>query len=264
MHIPFFKYQGTGNDFVIIDQRENKYISKSDQSLIERICNRRFGIGGDGLMLIQSSDHADFTMVYFNADGRTSSMCGNGGRCIVSLASRLGIFKDSCTFDAIDGLHQAKIVDPTRVALKMNDVSDIHRDAEAYVLDTGSPHYVRFETGVAELDMVKEGKAIRYNKTYKSEGINVNIAEWHGDSLQVRTYERGVEDETFSCGTGVVAAAISHVQQAQHKPDVVNIKTRGGSLKVTLEQSADGYQNIWLIGPATYVYEGIYKVDTGN
>ena len=258
MRIPFFKYQGTGNDFVIIDQRANKYIKATNQALIEQMCDRRFGIGADGLMLIEPSDQTDFEMVYFNADGRTSSMCGNGGRCIVHLAAKLGIFADQCTFDAIDGVHEARVEKDGSVALKMNDVSTIHKDKEAYVLDTGSPHYVRFEKRVAALDMVHEGRSVRFSEDYKEDGINVNLVEWQDDVLQVRTYERGVEDETFSCGTGVVASAISLAQQVKNIMDHVDILTKGGKLKVSFEKIDGTYQNIWLIGPATYVYEGVF------
>ncbi len=258
MRIPFFKYQGTGNDFVIIDQRVNQYIKAADQALIEQMCDRRFGIGGDGLMLIERSDQTDFEMVYFNADGRTSSMCGNGGRCIVSLAARLDVFTDRCTFDAIDGIHEARVEKDGSVALKMNDVSKINMDQQAYVLDTGSPHYVRFEKRVAALDMVLEGRAIRFSETYKKEGINVNLVEWQDDVLHVRTYERGVEDETFSCGTGVVASALSLAQQVKSVDNHVDILTKGGKLRVSFEKIDGAYQNIWLIGPATYVYEGVF------
>ncbi len=260
MKIPFFKYQGTGNDFVIIDQRIKKYVEASNQALIERMCDRRFGIGADGLMLIEPSNETDFEMIYFNADGRTSSMCGNGGRCIVSLAAKLGIFKGSCTFDAIDGIHKARVEKDGSVALKMNDVSVINKDASAYVLDTGSPHYVRFADDIASLDMVDQGRTVRYNDTYKANGINVNLVEWQDDILQVRTYERGVEDETFSCGTGVVASALSLAEHVKGISDQVNIKTKGGLLKVSFEKNGSNYQNIWLIGPATYVYEGVFSV----
>lgn len=260
MKIPFFKYQGTGNDFVIIDQRVNRYILASDQSLIELMCDRRFGIGADGLMLIEPSERTDFEMIYFNADGRTSSMCGNGGRCIVSLAAKLGIFEGSCTFDAIDGIHEAKIETDGSVALKMNNVSTISKDETAYILDTGSPHYVRFDDDVDSLDMVSEGRSVRYNETYKDQGINVNLVHWQDSVLQVRTYERGVEDETFSCGTGVVASALSLAEHIEDSLDQVSIKTKGGQLKVTFEKHGQSYQNIWLIGPATYVYEGVFTV----
>ncbi len=261
MTIPFFKYQGTGNDFVIIDQRQQQYLTGSDQAIIEKMCDRRFGIGADGLMLIEKSTEADFDMIYFNADGRTSSMCGNGGRCIASLAARLGMYKDQCTFMAIDGLHEAKLVEDQVIALKMNDVSSISRDDQAYVLDTGSPHYVSFATAISDLDMVNVGQSIRYNDTYKDKGINVNIAESTTEQLLVRTYERGVEDETFSCGTGVVAASIAHAIHTNQVEQEIKISTKGGHLKVSWTKGDDGtFRDIWLTGPATFVYEGDYNI----
>lgn len=258
MTIPFFKYHGTGNDFVVIDQRTNQYINEHDQSLIEQMCDRRFGIGADGLMLIQNKKGVDFEMIYFNADGRTSSMCGNGGRCIVSLASRLGIFEKDCTFEAIDGIHEANITEKGLVSLKMNDVLSADIDAGTYVLDTGSPHYVQFLDQLKDVDMVLEGKAIRYSDRFKKEGINVNLAEYSDGVLSVRTYERGVEAETYSCGTGVVASAIAHTIEKDLAASEVVLETLGGQLMVSFERTGMSFQNIWLTGPAKLVYEGVY------
>lgn len=262
MKIPFYKYHGTGNDFIIIDQRSRQYLGANDQSIIEKMCNRRFGIGADGLMLIQEKEGVDFEMIYFNADGRTSSMCGNGGRCIVSLAERLGVFAQSCRFLAIDGIHLASIDDQGVVSLKMNNVKDIDQESSSYILDTGSPHYVKFVDSVEGLDMIQEGHAIRYNERFSDQGINVNLASYHDGILSVRTYERGVEAETFSCGTGVVASAISHSLVSGMNSGEVSINTLGGRLSVAFERTGSEFNNIWLNGPAKLVFEGTYEVES--
>lgn len=248
----FYKYQGTGNDFVMIDNRDLQFPKEKD--LIEKLCDRRFGIGGDGLILLENDNHADFRMVYYNSDGNESTMCGNGGRCLVAFAHFLDVFEDRTTFVAIDGLHEAEI-NSGIVKLKMIDVDFIRKDGESSVLNTGSPHFVQFVKDLANYKVYHNGNEIRNSATYRQEGINVNFVEEISDSeIFVRTYERGVEDETFSCGTGVTASALVFLKgKNQHSVDV---KVLGGNLKVYAEQDGDSFRNIWLEGPAKQVFKG--------
>jgi len=261
--IPFFKYQGAGNDFVMIDNREKTYLTRSDTAIINRLCNRRFGIGGDGLILLQNHPDFDFEMVYFNADGTEGSLCGNGGRCTVAFAKQLGIIQKDCSFLAIDGGHEATINKAGDwVELKMNDVNSISCNSDHYVLNTGSPHYIKFVNGVSEMNVFKEGGDIRNNDTYKAEGINVNFIEPLAEGFHIRTFERGVEDETLACGTGVTAAAISFALEHPEKATTllqkggIPAKAEGGNLKVRFKQKGQFFEDIWLCGPATFVYEG--------
>ena len=253
MMLSFFKYQGTGNDFVILDNRSQQIALTSQE--IAFLCNRRMGIGADGLMLLQEKQGYDFEMVYYNADGKPSSMCGNGARCMVAFAASLGIIESKTHFLAVDGPHEAIIPSFQYVSLKMQDVNQITRDGQHCVLNTGSPHYVQFEQEIDQMNVVQEGRKIRYSDAYAAEGINVNFAVKAQDHLQVRTYERGVEDETLSCGTGVTAAALASAD-ADGSYDIP-VETPGGSLRVRFEKtSADQFSNIWLSGPATFVFKG--------
>lgn len=248
----FYKYQGTGNDFILIDNRDQQF--PKDQPIIERLCDRRFGIGGDGLILLEHDNASDFRMVYYNSDGNESTMCGNGGRCIVAFAHFLNVFDKETSFNAIDGLHEAEI-DGNIVKLKMINVSEINKDGSNFVLNTGSPHFVQYVSDLKNLDVYKEGYAVRNSDTYKKEGINVNFVEKTGNSdLFVRTYERGVEDETFSCGTGATAAALSLM--SEENTNEVDIQVLGGKLKVYAEKEGDAFKNIWLEGPADQVFKG--------
>jgi diaminopimelate epimerase len=260
MNMPFSKYQGTGNDFILVDNRTNAFDNLS-QKEIERLCNRRFSIGADGLMLLNHRDGFDFEMKYFNADGKAGSMCGNGGRCIVLFAYDLGMRKNSFRFIASDGEHEAEMETGSGVInLKMKDVPGYQEADGHFIVDTGSPHYVKFVSDVMDVDVVKEGTEIRYSEPFAKEGINVNfVQEKAGDELIVRTYERGVEDETFSCGTGVTACAIvCHHNEVGYNDIVVN--TRGGQLEVKYDRSYDNkYSNVWLCGPAIKAFDG--KVD---
>ena len=261
MTIPFFKYQGAGNDFVIIDQRNQQYIDESQTDLIHFLCDRRFGVGGDGLMFIETSEKADFKMNYFNADGRQSSMCGNGGRCIVSLAHHLGIVGEHCVFDAIDGLHEASMLAGHDVALKMIDVDSVSKEDEDYVLDTGSPHFIRLCPNLNELDLTLAAHEIRYGARYKEEGINVNFIEPTEDGIAIRTYERGVEDETLACGTGVTAAAIAWAVKNEHfGQQSYQVQAAGGALSVKFDRHKDSFKEVWLTGPATLVFQGEIEV----
>lgn len=262
--IPFYKYQGTGNDFVMIDNRETQYLTRQDTKLIEKICNRRFGIGADGLILLQNRQGYDFEMVYFNSDGRESSMCGNGGRCIVAFANFLGIIKDSCKFLAIDGDHEATIKNGDWVELKMTDVQNVEAGSDYFIMDTGSPHYVVFVEDLDDLNIVENAKMIRYSNRFRKEGINVNFVEKNGSDLLIATYERGVEDETLSCGTGVTAAALSwHLKNLKNTDNQIDIQAKGGDLKVRFNSNGSGgFENIWLCGKAERVFEGNYLLDT--
>lgn len=255
MQIQFTKYQGTGNDFIILDNRENKYHLSSGQ--VRRLCDRRMGIGADGLMLMNEKTGYDFEMKYYNADGRESTMCGNGGRCIVKFAYQLGIHRNEYKFLAVDGDHVAEIDPDGTVSLKMIDVDTIRKIHSDFILNTGSPHYVKLVNDVMDMDVYKKGRAIRYSKDFEEEGINVNFVEQQEDDrIAVRTYERGVEDETYSCGTGVVASALVSYHN-ENGINNVKVKTLGGYLNVEFDRlDEDKYVNIWLSGPAERVFTG--------
>lgn len=253
MRIPFYKYQGTGNDFVMIDNRANVF-DRTNRSLVADLCHRRFGIGADGLILLTSSNDYDFEMVYFNSDGNESTMCGNGGRCLVKFAYDLGVIGNETTFIAVDGPHKAYVKD-NLVHLHMIDVEQMNIQSDYYFLNTGSPHYVQAVQGIDSYNVFDNGKRIRYSETFQPGGTNVNFMEEINGILKVRTYERGVEDETYSCGTGVTAAAIASTKLGMKPP--VNIMTLGGALQVTFTENASGkYTDVYLIGPAERVFEG--------
>ena len=254
MLLQFYKYQGTGNDFVILDNREGSiHLSKEQVALL---CDRHFGIGSDGLMLLNKHETYDFEMVYYNADGALGTMCGNGGRCLTKFAFDKGIQTSSYNFIASDGEHQAVIDENGWIHLKMIDVQEVSLVHEATVLNTGSPHYIKPVSGLSNYDVFTEGKKIRYNETYNKVGINVNFVEWNENELFVRTYERGVENETFSCGTGVTAAAIAMSTDTIGAHET-KIRTLGGRLLIKFNRvDAQHYNNVWLCGPASFVYAG--------
>lgn len=255
MTIEFYKYQGTGNDFVMIDNRHDIF-DKNDTKLIAYLCDRRFGIGADGLILLENHPQEDFKMVYFNADGNESSMCGNGGRCITAFAKFLGIITDKATFEAIDGMHHS-IIENGTIKLQMQDVSKIVTHEGYVYLNTGSPHHVQMEPDIEALDIMSEGSKIRYGAPYFKEGSNVNFVKKLSDnSFLVRTYERGVETETLSCGTGVTAVALAMNYIGETEKNQIILHTPGGNLEVVFEKNEEGYSNIWLIGPATQVFKG--------
>ncbi len=261
INIPFFKYQGAGNDFILIDNRSLAFSSLTEKQ-INSLCNRRFGIGADGLMLLQDHPSYDFEMHYYNADGRLGSMCGNGGRCIVAFAKALSIVTDETNFLAVDGPHYAKISEKGNwIELQMIDVQDIQRDENAFVLNTGSPHYVLEVQDLPELDVFAEGKKIRNNDTYREKGINVNFVEDKGDHLFIRTFERGVEDETYACGTGVTAVALAKAHEQQQTGHFSKaIKVLGGDMRVEYDYDGQAFSNIFLCGPAELVFTGQIKL----
>lgn len=260
MKIEFHKYQGAGNDFVLVDNRDLNFPEHNTQ-LIKRICDRRFGVGADGLILLQNHAKLDFEMLYFNADGNIGSMCGNGGRCVAAFAQELKLIKTETAFHASDGKHEALLKDKL-IMLKMADVIGIEKIGKDFYLNTGSPHYVRFVENLAAYDVVGEGRKIRNSSRFKKLGTNVNYVEPAGTVLKVRTYERGVEDETLSCGTGVTAVAlVAAFRGIKKAAKQFSIATPGGKLKVSFEQQADtSFKDIWLHGPAEFVYKGMYNI----
>ena len=259
MQINFFKYQGTGNDFVMIDNRTNTF-PKNNTKLIEFLCDRRFGIGGDGLILLENHEKYDFTMVYYNSDGSTSTMCGNGGRCLVAFAKQLGVIENEAHFEASDGYHYAKF-ENNLIALQMINVTDVkHFDKHEFVY-TGSPHHVQLVEDLQHFDVKNNGSKLRYSDLYDASGCNINFVEQiDTDTFSVRTYERGVEDETLSCGTGVTAVAIAMFVKGKTERKEVNLNVEGGILKVKFETNKTTFTNVFLIGPATLVFEGTISI----
>ena len=245
MKLHFYKYQGAGNDFVVFDNRDNR-IDHRRPNWIQQLCDRRFGIGADGLMLLQSHADYDFEMVYYNADGQPSSMCGNGGRCMVAFAKKLGLIENETNFLAVDGPHYASIsAEGNWVSLQMIDVNEVNQDGEAWVLDTGSPHYIQLTNDLENLDVVNQGRAIRNTIAYQAKGINVNFVEARDKAYAVRTYERGVEDETLACGTGVTAVALAMAKANDQIGTIVTpIHARGGELQIRFHYDGERFTNI--------------------
>ncbi|MFW5778023.1 MAG: diaminopimelate epimerase [Bacteroidota bacterium] len=264
MQQTFYKYHGAGNDFIIMyDEYNNVFNNVPDrQRLIATLCHRRFGIGADGLMLLQNDEKYDFKMVYFNSDGKPGTMCGNGGRCLVKFAFDVGKITHSSQFVASDGPHEASILEDDGsggiVSLGMNDVKDLEQNKDRFILDTGSPHMVQFVENVKSLNVFEEGRNIRYSSEWEKQGINVNFVEITEDELLIRTYERGVENETWACGTGVTAAAIAaHAAGIKRKNNTYTLWAKGGKLSVSFDHFRHHhYQNIVLTGPAVKVFEG--------
>ncbi|MEX2597875.1 MAG: diaminopimelate epimerase [Salibacteraceae bacterium] len=255
--ISFRKYEGAGNDFILIDDRKNTF-PMDDHSMVERMCDRHFGIGADGLMLLQLVHGYDFRMVYFNSDGKPASMCGNGGRCITLFAKDLGLINHKANFLAVDGAHQAVIISDNEVSLQMGDVDGVEfLDEQTVYLHTGSPHVIKRVEAFDQVDVVVDGRKIRNSERFKKEGVNVNFVVFKNGVMQIRTYERGVENETLACGTGITAAAIASDYWGIAKGEV-NMKAVGGNLTVRFEKKNGHYKNIWKTGPATFVFEGSY------
>lgn len=261
MKFIFEKYQGTGNDFILLDNRKNIYDGVTKEQ-VKSMCDRHFGIGADGLMLLNNKQGYDFEMIYYNADGNEGTMCGNGGRCITQFANKLGIKKKEYLFSAMDGDHKSVIDLAKEIKLQMADVTKVEFSLDHYVLDTGSPHYVKYVKGIEEIDVVEEGRKIRNSKDFAKKGINVNFVEiLSKDKIYVRTYERGVEDETLSCGTGVTASALvsAHNDNGFNR---VEVKTKGGNLSVEFDKKSDTeFSNIWLCGAVHLVFSGEIELE---
>lgn len=255
----FYKYQGTGNDFIMIDNRDNAF-PKNNTKLVAKLCDRRFGIGADGLILLENGTGGDFSMVYYNSDGNQSTMCGNGGRCIVAFAKQLELIDAQTEFMAVDGMHVARINDDGTVSLQMKDVHNVTVYQNYVFLDTGSPHHVELVDNLDEFDVKRVGSQIRYSGMYGDAGSNVNFVAASGtDKFSVRTYERGVEYETLSCGTGVTAVAIAMKVLGKTDSEIVKLQTPGGELEVSFLQDGQQFKEIYLTGPAAFVFKGVIK-----
>ncbi len=260
MQIDFYKYQGTGNDFVMIDNRLATF-PKNNTQLIEHLCDRRFGIGADGLILLENDTETDFRMVYYNSDGNQSSMCGNGGRCLVAFAKKLNVIENNTTFIATDGLHHATISADGLVSLQMIDVDAIQTTQEFSFLNTGSPHHVQLVEDLEHYNVKENGAAIRYSELYGKQGSNINfVKKIDATTFSVRTYERGVEDETLACGTGVTAVAIAMNATGKTNATSIHLNVEGGKLAVSFDKKDGHYTNIFLIGPAEFVFKGTIEI----
>lgn len=253
--IRFKKFQGTGNDFIMING-----IGRMDRSVITQLCDRKFGIGADGLILMNQDSDLDFDMMYYNADG-SESFCGNGSRCSIRYAQEEGWITDRCTFNSNDGVHEG-IIEGDIVKLKMHDVLSFEKNDGDYVINTGSPHYIRYVNELESFDVVKQAKKIRYSERYAQEGINVNFIDPTDSYLAIRTYERGVEDLTLSCGTGVTAAALAHYIDSKNEAKHYSQKvvTDGGELEVQFNYQDGIFTEIYLCGPAKFVFEGSIEI----
>ena len=260
MKIEFYKYQGTGNDFIIMDNRQNQ-VPALEEKQINILCDRRFGIGADGLILMTHEEGYDFGMKYYNADGYESSMCGNGGRCILKFAERLGIHKNMYRFLAADGEHEGEIEINGTVRLRMCNVDKVEVHSNHFIVNTGSPHYIKAVNDIMQLDVKKSGHTIRFGKDFVKDGINVNFVQsLSDDTIYVRTYERGVEDETLSCGTGVTASALISAHN-ENGFNQVEVKTPGGNLSVEFDKlDEDHFENIWLSGSVEFVFKGEVQI----
>lgn len=260
MQVEIYKYQGTGNDFVMIDNRSD-FFPKKDAKLIERLCDRRFGIGADGLILLENDSETDFRMVYYNADGNQSSMCGNGGRCLVAFAKKLNVIENETTFIATDGLHHATIAPDSIVSLQMIDVDAVNKFENYTFLDTGSPHHVQLVDNLEHYDVKEKGAAIRYGDLYGKSGSNINFVKKIDDkTFSLRTYERGVEDETLACGTGATAVAIAMNAIGETNETNITLNVEGGKLVVSFEKMGEHFTNVFLKGPAEFVFKGTIEI----
>jgi diaminopimelate epimerase len=263
MKICFEKYQGTGNDFIIVDNQEIGW--KPSPGQIKHLCDRHFGIGADGLMLFGQYPGLDFGMRYFNADGFESTMCGNGGRCITAYAGKRYPGRSSFRFGAVDGMHVATITGQDSMGVLVNlrmtdtDFGIVHSDG--VFINTGSPHFVLFTDNADYIDLCRTGREIRNETRFSPGGVNVDFVQPVTEGLYVRTYERGVEDETLSCGTGVTAAALVYAQQSGQSLDHVKVSTRGGLLRVSFTKVQTGFTGIRLEGLASFVFQGEIIVD---
>jgi diaminopimelate epimerase len=260
MQIEFYKYQGTGNDFVMIDNRSN-FFPKDNIQLIARLCDRRFGIGGDGLILLENDTETDFKMVYYNSDGNQSSMCGNGGRCLVAFAKKLNVIQDNTTFIATDGVHHASVADNGIVSLQMIDVPEVKITPDYVFMNTGSPHHIQLVEDLEHYNVKENGASIRYGELYGKQGSNINFVKKIDETtFSLRTYERGVEDETLACGTGATAVAIAMNVLGETKANSIDLNVEGGKLVVSFDKKDGKFTNVFLKGPAEFVFKGTIKI----
>lgn len=260
MTIHFSKYHGTGNDFIIIDGRAQKFDLKN-YSLISKMCHRKFGIGADGLMVLEKDSELDFKMIYFNSDGFEGTMCGNGGRCICAFASSLGIINNETKFISSDGIHEAYF-EKEIIHLKMKDVSDVKKLEDGFLINTGSPHFITLQKNPHALNVELLGKEIRNQKRFAPDGVNVNFVERSENNIHISTFERGVEAETLSCGTGSVASALAFAYSENDGEKNFNIMAKGGNLNVRFHKTGNSFHNIWLSGPAIRVFDGEFDTET--
>lgn len=267
MNIKFYKYNGAGNDFVMLDNRTG-WFDWENKAMIAHLCDRKFGVGADGIILLQNypvepgtgTQHA-FEMLYANSDGSRGSMCGNGGRCIVAFAHQLGIIKEGemTTFMGPDGVHEGILTDPGNVKLDMIDVKNIQERNGLTFVNTGTPHHIQYVPNLLQFPIVDEARKLR-DRCGEVGGINVNYVEQVDGQWHVRTYERGVEDETLACGTGATATALTIAQQ-KGIPSPIDIHMPGGVLTISFDYNPEeGFTNVWLEGPATFVFEGEMEV----
>lgn len=258
MKLKFYKYHGTGNDFILVDNRDGHFVPGIE--IIAGLCHRRFGVGADGLITLDAAEGFDFGMKYFNSDGQESTMCGNGGRCAVAFADYLSLSPNKSRFLAKDGEHSGSILSRGKntciVQLTMNDVAGYRNLGEDFVLDTGSPHFVRFVAEADKIDVSREGRDIRYLSDFQPSGINVNFVEDEGGQIYVRTYERGVEGETLSCGTGVTASCLAYAAVKGLVKGIIPVRTKGGLLNLSFSRKGRTFTEIFLEGPAVKVFEG--------
>jgi diaminopimelate epimerase len=260
MKLEFYKYQGTGNDFVMIDNRQGAF-PKENTKLVAHLCDRRFGIGGDGLILLENNLESDFKMVYYNSDGSQSTMCGNGGRCLVAFAKKLKVIGNSTTFNAVDGMHHATVNEEGVVSLQMIDILNIKKELGYTFLNTGSPHHVQLVDDLENYNVKEQGAAIRYSELYGKQGSNINFVNKIDDTtFSLRTYERGVEDETLACGTGAAAVAIAMNATGVTNATSIDLNVEGGKLVVSFDKKGDTYTNVYLKGPAEFVFEGTIEI----
>ena len=255
MEIDFYKFHGTGNDFIIIDDRKLKFPSKNNK-IINHLCDRFFGIGADGLILVQDSFKRDFKMIYYNSDGNKGSFCGNGARCAVSFANSLYSFTKEISFEFSKEVYSA-IIEENEISVRMSDVNQINCFKDYVFLNTGSPHHVVLLEDIDSLDVKLKGSQIRYSDIYKEKGTNVNFVQKISDNeFSMRTYERGVEDETYSCGTGATAVAIAMHKLKETSREKINLNVKGGQLKVSFQYKNGLYHGVNLKGPVSKVYKG--------
>ncbi len=254
MQLKFSKYHGTGNDFIMVYNHNESFTFS--QSSVKKMCDRRYGVCADGLIIIENTLEADFKMIYYNADGFEGSMCGNGARCAVSFAKDIELIQNQCKFLAYDGMHKGLILENGLVSIEMSDVSLIEVQNNIWKIDTGSPHLICFSETVSEIDVKHEGASIRNSSNYIEDGININFVQFTKNEIFVRTYERGVEDETLSCGTGAIASAIAAFESGLSNSDRVKVNVLGGQLEVLFSKVGSKYSNIHLIGPTKFIFKG--------